>query len=67
LTAAPPHEVPQPLLEQLKVGGRLVAPVGRTDQQLIRVTRTETGFEQEVITGVRFVPMTGKAQEKTRP
>ena len=67
LTAAPPHEIPRPLLEQLKVGGRLVAPVGRSEQQLIRITRTSNGFEQEVITGVRFVPMTGKAQEKTRP
>jgi protein-L-isoaspartate(D-aspartate) O-methyltransferase len=67
LTAAPPREIPRPLLEQLKVGGRLVAPVGRSEQKLIRITRTATGFEHEVIADVRFVPMTGKAQEKTRP
>jgi protein-L-isoaspartate(D-aspartate) O-methyltransferase len=63
LTAAPPKEVPRPLLDQLKIGGRLVAPVGRDDQYLIRMTRTETGLKREVLDPVRFVPMTGKAQE----
>jgi protein-L-isoaspartate(D-aspartate) O-methyltransferase len=62
LTAAPPERVPQPLLDQLKVGGRLVAPVGRRDQELVLITRTERGFEREQIVPVRFVPMTGKAQ-----
>jgi protein-L-isoaspartate(D-aspartate) O-methyltransferase len=62
LTAAPPERVPQPLLDQLKIGGRLVAPVGREDQDLVRITRTEKGFDREVIAPVRFVPMTGKAQ-----
>jgi protein-L-isoaspartate(D-aspartate) O-methyltransferase len=61
LTAAPP-QVPKPLLEQLRIGGRLVAPVGRGDQELVRITRTETGFHREQIAPVRFVPMTGKAQ-----
>ncbi len=67
LTAAPPEEVPRPLLEQLKVGGRLVAPVGRSVQKLIRITRTETGYERELIADVRFVPMTGKAQHQGQP
>ena len=62
LTAAPPVDVPKPLLDQLKVGGRLVAPVGRDDQDLVRITRTETGLKREVLAPVRFVPMTGKAQ-----
>jgi protein-L-isoaspartate(D-aspartate) O-methyltransferase len=62
LTAAPPDRIPQPLLDQLKLGGRLVAPVGRVDQDLVRITRTEKGFDREVIAPVRFVPMTGKAQ-----
>ena len=62
LTAAPPDDVPRPLLDQLKVGGRLVAPVGRGLQTLVRITRTETGFHRESIAPVRFVPMTGKAQ-----
>jgi protein-L-isoaspartate(D-aspartate) O-methyltransferase len=60
LTAAP-ERVPQPLLDQLKEGGRLVAPVGREDQQLVVITRTARGFATEVIDAVRFVPMTGKA------
>jgi len=62
LTAAPPGQVPRPLLDQLKPGGRLVAPVGRADQRLVRITRTPKGFKREVVAGVRFVPMTGKAQ-----
>jgi protein-L-isoaspartate(D-aspartate) O-methyltransferase len=62
LTAAPPTDVPRPLLEQLKPGGRLVAPVGRGDQNLVRITKTPTGYKREVLAPVRFVPMTGKAQ-----
>jgi protein-L-isoaspartate(D-aspartate) O-methyltransferase len=64
LTAAPPNHVPKPLLDQLKVGGRLVAPVGRTVQNLVRITKTETGLQREILDGVRFVPMTGKAQDE---
>jgi protein-L-isoaspartate(D-aspartate) O-methyltransferase len=67
LTAAPPHDIPQPLLDQLRPGGTLVAPIGRSEQRLVRVTKTEGGYKREVIADVRFVPMTGKAQEKTRP
>jgi len=61
LTAAP-ERVPQPLLDQLKVGGRLVAPVGRAEQKLLVITRTEQGLTTEVAADVRFVPMTGRAQ-----
>jgi protein-L-isoaspartate(D-aspartate) O-methyltransferase len=60
LTAAP-GKVPKPLLDQLRVGGRLVAPVGRGDQDLVVITKTEHGLKTEVIDAVRFVPMTGKA------
>jgi len=63
VTAAPP-QVPQPLLDQLAVGGRLVIPVGEGFQNLIVVTRTESGFQRSTITPVRFVPMTGKAQQE---
>jgi len=61
VTAAPPR-VPQPLLDQLKVGGRLVIPVGRFFQDLLVYTRTEKGFEKRNVIPVRFVPMTGEAQ-----
>jgi protein-L-isoaspartate(D-aspartate) O-methyltransferase len=62
VTAAPP-KIPKPLKQQLKVGGRLVIPVGKHYQSLIRVTRTKDGFREESVIPVRFVPMTGKAQE----
>jgi protein-L-isoaspartate(D-aspartate) O-methyltransferase len=61
LTAAP-REVPEPLLEQLAVGGRMVLPVGGDVQTLQLITRTAQGFQSERITAVRFVPMTGEAQ-----
>ena len=62
VTAAPP-KIPGPLKQQLKVGGRLVIPVGKYFQSLLRVTRTKDGFREESVIPVRFVPMTGKAQE----
>lgn len=62
VTAAPP-EVPQPLIEQLKVGGRMVIPVGDYFQELIRITKTEDEIIRENLLPVRFVPMTGEAQK----
>jgi protein-L-isoaspartate(D-aspartate) O-methyltransferase len=64
VVTAAPDEIPGPLLAQLKVGGRLVIPVGEADQQLLVVTRTETGYLRESVLPVRFVPMTGKAQRE---
>jgi protein-L-isoaspartate(D-aspartate) O-methyltransferase len=61
VTAAPP-KVPKPLKEQLKVGGRLIIPVGKRYQSLLKVTRTKNAFRGESVIPVRFVPMTGKAQ-----
>lgn len=67
ITAAPP-EIPEPLIEQLAIGGRLVVPVGEAmgDQELVVITRTEEGFERERSIPVRFVPMTGEAQREAR-
>lgn len=66
VTAAPEH-VPQPLLDQLAIGGRLVIPVGPTHgvQQLEIWTRTEPGsdrsaFRREELFSVRFVPFLGR-------
>lgn len=56
LAAAAPAQIPQELLEQLAVGGRLIIPVGEHKQVLYRVTRTETGFLQDKIEEVKFVP-----------
>jgi len=61
VTAAPPT-VPKPLLDQLRVGGRLVIPVGRYFQDLLVYTKTESGIEKRNVIPVRFVPMTGEAQ-----
>jgi protein-L-isoaspartate(D-aspartate) O-methyltransferase len=64
IATAAPEKIPPTLLTQLKVGGRLIMPVGPLDDQsLLRLTRTETGIEEEYLLPVRFVPMTGKAQE----
>ncbi len=58
LTAAA-EDPPSPLLAQLRVGGIMVLPVGQSDavQSLIRVTRTETGFDYDELRQVRFVPL----------
>jgi protein-L-isoaspartate(D-aspartate) O-methyltransferase len=63
VTAGGP-EIPELLVEQLEMGGRLVIPVGPTRnlQELIRIRRTsESDFERENLGGVRFVPLVGEA------
>jgi protein-L-isoaspartate(D-aspartate) O-methyltransferase len=63
VTAAPDH-VPEPLIEQLAVGGRMVLPVGTGTQELVLVERTPEGVKQSRLLGVRFVPMTGEAERR---
>jgi protein-L-isoaspartate(D-aspartate) O-methyltransferase len=66
VTAAPDH-LPQPLADQLAIGGRLVIPVGAApEQKLVVVTRTATGMRREEIIPVIFVPMTGEAERRPR-
>ncbi|HEX8248849.1 MAG TPA: protein-L-isoaspartate(D-aspartate) O-methyltransferase [Pyrinomonadaceae bacterium] len=62
LVAAGSPEIPEPLLQQLKTGGRLVLPVGqdRQTQRLVRVTRTEKGFQTEDFGACAFVPLIGE-------
>jgi len=62
LVAAGGPEVPEPLLAQLKVGGRLVIPVGpsRGSQNLVRVIRTDEGFQHEDHGPCAFVPLIGR-------
>ena len=63
VVAAGGPEIPETLKRQLKVGGRLVIPVGKSKayQDLVRVTRVEeTEFDIEDLVAVRFVPLVGK-------
>ena len=65
VTAAPDH-IPQPLVDQLAMGGRMVIPVGDRYQELIRLRKTPEGIKQERLLPVRFVPMTGEAEKKKK-
>ena len=61
VTAGGP-EVPESLQQQLKIGGRMIIPIGesRNFQELTRVTRvSEARFKSEVLADVRFVPLVG--------
>ena len=62
-----PEDVPQPLLDQLADGGRMVIPVGeRFEQRLVRITRRGAELVRETIEPTLFVPMTGAAEESRR-
>ena len=63
VTAAPNH-VPPALIEQLAVGGKLVIPVGQIKQEMTIITKTDSGASTIQTLPVRFVPMTGEAQEQ---
>ena len=63
IVTAAPERVPQPLLDQLKEGARLVIPIGDYMQYLEVYTRAGDKFEKERNVPVRFVPMTGKAEK----
>ena len=59
--------VPPPLIDQLKPGARLVVPEGERDQELVVYEKTSRGdLRRTRVIPVRFVPMTGRAQEKTK-
>jgi len=63
VTAAAP-EIPQPLIDQLKIGGRMVIPVGNFSQELMLIAKSEDGIIKKSIIPVRFVPMTGEIQKR---
>lgn len=61
--AAP--QIPESLVEQLKIGGRLVIPVGtRDEQEVIVIERTDSGIKKELHEPVRFVPLIGRGAWK---
>jgi protein-L-isoaspartate(D-aspartate) O-methyltransferase len=64
LITAAPKKVPSPLIEQLAEGGTLVTPLGEEGaiQQLIKITKKNGNIYREYLMYVRFVPMTGQAQ-----
>jgi protein-L-isoaspartate(D-aspartate) O-methyltransferase len=57
LVSAAPAEVPPALMEQLKIDGRLIIPVGTDSQELVLIKRTKKGWEKTRLIGVRFVPL----------
>jgi protein-L-isoaspartate(D-aspartate) O-methyltransferase len=61
LVAAGGPDIPEPLVQQLAIGGRLVIPIGDTEQQtLVRVIRTESGFVRENHGQCMFVKLIGR-------
>jgi protein-L-isoaspartate(D-aspartate) O-methyltransferase len=62
LTAAPPR-TPQPLIDQLRIGGKLVVPEGRFIQNLVVLTKTEDGYEKRTTIPVKLPAMSGEAQQ----
>ena len=60
LVGAGSPTVPQPLIDQLAVGGRLLCPIGNKDKQsVVLVTRDGSGIRTVVVTDARFVPLVG--------
>lgn len=59
IVTAAAEDPPGPLLAQLRIGGIMVLPVGQSDtvQSLIKVTRSEHGYDYEEMRPVRFVPL----------
>ncbi len=67
IVAAAPDHVPQPLVDQLAPGGRLVLPVGSYPQNLVVIEKKKDGeVERKSVAPVMFVPMTGEAREKRK-
>jgi protein-L-isoaspartate(D-aspartate) O-methyltransferase len=64
IVTAAPERIPEPLLDQLAVGGHMVIPVGAFYQQLKVITKTAQGLSERDVIPVRFVPMTGKVERQ---
>lgn len=62
LSVAPPH-IPKPLIDQLRVGGKMVVPVGGFFQDLLVITKSADGLEKSRVIPVRLAPMAGKVRD----
>jgi protein-L-isoaspartate(D-aspartate) O-methyltransferase len=61
LVAAGSPSIPEPLVQQLTIGGRMLVPVGTRDTQRLRlITRTANGYDVEDVTDCTFVPLVGR-------
>lgn len=60
IVTAAPRSIPQPLIDQLALEGRMIVPVGDWYQELMIVTKTSEGIVEQKTIPVRFVPMTGE-------
>ena len=60
-----PEKIPQPLIDQLAEGGRMMIPVGQRFQQVLYLyTKKDGKLEKEAVEGTMFVPMTGEAEDR---
>ena len=64
IVTAAPDEVPQALVDQLALGGTMVVPVGAVTQDMMIIERTQRGVIERRTIPVRFVPMTGKPEQR---
>jgi protein-L-isoaspartate(D-aspartate) O-methyltransferase len=62
-----PEKVPQPLIDQLKEGGRMIIPIGSSNrQELVLLHKHDGKLDRQAVLPIHFVPMTGEAQELRR-
>lgn len=63
VTAAPPR-IPEKLIDQLSISGKMIIPVGDTNQDLLLIEKTSQGITRKRITSVRFVPMIEQSNQR---
>ena len=65
IVTAAPERIPEPLVNQLGPGARMVIPLGDFYQQLMVIKKTDDGVEERSVIPVRFVPMTGEIERQS--